>query len=56
MTRGVPKSHKRTEIRLDKEIHDEAAKVRKPGETLTDQVEDGLRRHIKARRKRQVSD
>lgn len=48
---------KRTTLRLAPELLADVAKVREPGETFTAQVEDGLRRHIQARRrKRQSSD
>lgn len=46
-----PKRHVRREIRLDAGIADAAEAVRGEGETFTTQVEDGLRRHIAARRR-----
>lgn len=44
---------KRTTLRLAPELLAKVAKAREPGETFTAQVEDGLRRHIAARKRRQ---
>lgn len=51
---GRPKKpHVAKHVLVAEHLVEAAEAVREPGETFTAQVEDGLRRHIKARRKRQ---
>ena len=43
-------------LRIAPDLVDAAAAVREPGETFTAQVEDGLRRHIRARQRKRQPD
>lgn len=47
---------KRTTLRLAPELLADVSAVRREGETFTAQVEDGLRRHIAARRRKRQSE
>ncbi|MFX4223508.1 MAG: hypothetical protein ACMVO3_22550 [Thalassobaculum sp.] len=46
-----PKDHVLKSVKVARELVAEADSVRETGETFTDQVEDGLRRHIAAKRR-----